>query len=276
MANNKITYNERDFNAYSRSTIYIQKQTNRLLSFSLLWLGVAILFIGLITFAILSIPQLFGVYFRIALSITSNAVTIIASVLLLIGINWGISHYISKRALAEKPATIFLFLLFLVFVIANSFLLPMFFTFQLLGESLGESLGKSHYIMIAIGGAGGLMTLIGVLGYFKVINFGKILPLLMIGFLIELALGIASYFIFSFSSVLEVLYSLTGITVTLGMIGYQFWLIRNQSSQILAFYDDEAEIKRVFIRIAIWNALTLYVSFIRLILFIIRLLNSRF
>lgn len=267
MANNKITYNERDFNAYSRSTIYIQKQTNRLLSFSLLWLGVAILFIGLITFAILSIPQLFGVYLRIALSITSNAVTIIASVLLLIGINWGISHYISKRALAEKPATIFLFLLFLVFVIANSFLLPMFFTFQIL-------LGKSHYIMIAIGGAGGLMTLIGVLGYFKVINFGKILPLLMIGFLIELALGIASYFIFS--SVLEVLYSLTGITVTLGMIGYQFWLIRNQSSQILAFYDDEAEIKRVFIRIAIWNALTLYVSFIRLILFIIRLLNSRF
>ncbi|AJR11966.1 Uncharacterised protein [Mesomycoplasma dispar] len=267
MENKKITYNERDFKAYSRSTIYIQKQTNRLLSFSLLWLGVAILFIGLITFAILSIEPLFSFYLRIALSITSNAVTIIASVLLLIGINWGISHYISKRALAEKPSTFFLFFLFLVFVLANSSLLPMFFTFQIW-------LGNSHYIMIAIGGAGGLMTLIGLLGHFKVINFGKILPLLMIGFLIELALGIATYFIFS--SVLEVLYSLTGITVTLGMIGYQFWLIRNQSSQILAFYDDEAEIKRVFIRIAIWNALTLYVSFIRLILFIIRLLNSRF
>lgn len=267
MENKKITYNERDFKAYSRSTIYIQKQTNRLLSFSLLWLGVAILFIGLITFAILSIPQLFRVYLRIALSITSSAVPIIASVLLLIGINWGISHYISKRALAEKPSTFFLFLLFLVFVLANSILLPMFFALQIL-------LGNSHYIMIAIGGAGGLMTLIGLLGHFKVINFGKILPLLMIGFLIELGLGLASYFIFS--SVLEVLYSLTGITVTLGMIGYQFWLIRNQSSQILAFYDDEAEIKRVFIRIAIWNALTLYVSFIRLILFIIRLLNSRF
>ncbi|CNS21777.1 Uncharacterised protein [Salmonella enterica subsp. enterica serovar Typhimurium str. DT104] len=33
--NNKITYNQRDFKAYSRSTAYIQKQTNRLLGYSL-------------------------------------------------------------------------------------------------------------------------------------------------------------------------------------------------------------------------------------------------
>ncbi|MXR12416.1 hypothetical protein DR081_02115 [Mycoplasma sp. MF12] len=266
MNNNKVVYNERDFKAYSRSTIYIQKQTNRLLAFSLLWLGVAILFISLFTFSILSIESLYSVYSNLTYSMTSNAMRVIFTIILLVGINFGVSYYIGKYALAEKPTTFFLVFLFLIFVLANSFLLPMFFASQIL-------LGKSSYIMIAIAGAGGLMTLIGILGYFQVINFGKILPLIIIGFLIEIVLAIASYFIFS--SFLNTLYSLVGISVTLGTIGYQFWLIRNQSCQILAFYTDENEIKRIFLRVAIWNALSLYISFIRLFLFIIRLLSSR-
>ncbi|MDO6829507.1 Bax inhibitor-1 family protein [Mesomycoplasma ovipneumoniae] len=231
-----------------------------------MWLGVAILLVGLITFAILSIDSLFGAYVRMLHSITSRFTGLLLFFLLLIAVNFGLSYYIGKWALADNPPTIVLVLLFFVFVMANSFLIPMIFAYQI-------ALGQGSYIMIAVGGAGGLMALIGILGYFQVINFGKLLPLIFIGLFIELILLIVSYFVFS--SFVDTLYSFVGITVTLGMIGYEFWSIRNQASTILASYNSHTEIKRVFLRLAIWNALSLYISFLRLVLHILRFLNRR-
>lgn len=266
MNTNKIIYDPKDHKAYSRSTIYIQKQTNKLLSYSLIWLGLGILFIGLLSFAILSISPLFSLYMRLVFALSRSVVAIILWIVALIAINFGIFTYVNSRVLAEKPKTSFLAFLYFVFVLANSLFLPMIFAFYAIE-------GKESYIMIAFAGAGGLMSFVALLGYFNAINFGKLLPFILVGFLIEFTLGIVSYFVFS--SVLSMIYSLVGITVTLGMIGYQFWMIRNQTSQILAFYDDEAIIKRAFMRIAIWNALSLYISFIRLIMFLLRLLNSK-
>ncbi|MXR44275.1 hypothetical protein DR087_00820 [Mycoplasma hyopneumoniae] len=267
MNNNKITYNQRDFKAYSRSTAYIQKQTNRLLGYSLFWLGIAILFIGLLTFAILSIDALFDLYQIFVFSLFSSIATIILITLLILGLNFWISWYIGKNALAEKPSTVFLGFLFFVFIIINSLTLPLFFAFQIIQ-------GNSSLVMLAVAGAGVIMAVVGALGYFNIINFGKLLPLIIAGIVIQFVIGLATHFIFS--TFLETLYSIIGITVTLVIIGYEFWLIRNQSCQILAFYTDEAEIKRVFFRIAIWNALGLYISFIRLVIFITRIMASRY
>ncbi|VEU70539.1 Uncharacterised protein [Mesomycoplasma ovipneumoniae] len=263
---NRIIFDRKDWRAYSRADEATKKLTNKLLSFSIMWLGVAILLVGLITFAILSIDSLFGAYVRILHSITSRFTGLLLFFLLLIAVNFGLSYYIGKWALADNPPTVVLVLLFFVFVMANSFLIPMIFAYQI-------ALGQGSYIMIAVGGAGGLMALIGILGYFQVINFGKLLPLIFIGLFIELILLIVSYFVFS--SFVDTLYSFVGITVTLGMIGYEFWSIRNQASTILASYNSHTEIKRVFLRLAIWNALSLYISFLRLVLHILRFLNRR-
>ncbi|MHA0298530.1 MAG0110 family membrane protein [Mesomycoplasma ovipneumoniae] len=235
-----------------------------------MWLGVAILLVGLITFAILSIDSLFGAYVRMIHGITSRFSGLLLFFILLITVNFGVSYYIGKWALADNPPTVVLVLLFFVFVMANSFLIPMIFAYQI---ASGQDTGQGSYIMIAVGGAGGLMALIGILGYFQVINFGRLLPLIFIGLFIELILLIVSYFVFS--SFVDTLYSFVGITVTLGMIGYEFWSIRNQSSIILGNYNSHTEIKRVFLRLAIWNALSLYISFLRLVLHILRLLNRR-
>ncbi|MBG0730560.1 MAG0110 family membrane protein [Mycoplasma sp. 'Moose RK'] len=262
---NRIVYNSKDSKAYSRSTFYIQKQTNKLLAYSMIWLGLGILFIGLVTFGILSSDTLFSLYLKFIRASFSSVAAIIISLFVLVGINWGISAYISKRALTESPPTVVLALLFLVFISANSLFLPIIFTAQYLVD------GSFNYIMIAFAGAGGLMSMIAILGYFNIINFGKLLPVIAIGFLIEIVIAITSYFVFS--SILTTFYIIIGLSVTLGMVGYQFWLIKNQTCQILAFYNDEAEIKRVFLRIAIWNALTLYLSLVRLFLFLLRLLN---
>ncbi len=263
---NRIIFDRKDWRAYSRADEATKKLTNKLLSFSLMWLGVAILFVGLITFAILSIDSLFAIYLRIVRPITSRTTGILLFLFLLLGVNFGLSYYIGKSALADNPPTFVLVLLFFVFVIANSIILPLIFATELV-------LGNGNYIMIAIGGAGGIMGLIGILGYFQVINFGKLLPLILIGFVIEIILFIVSLYVFS--TFLETLYSLIAITVTLGAIGYEFWSIRNQSSVILANYNSEREIKRVFLRLSIWNALGLYISFLRLVVNILRLLSKR-
>ncbi|MHA0271365.1 MAG0110 family membrane protein [Mesomycoplasma ovipneumoniae] len=263
---NRIIFDRKDWRAYSRADEATKKLTNKLLSFSIMWLGVAILLVGLITFAILSIDSLFSLYVRMVAGITSRFSGLLLFFILLIAVNFGASYYIGKWALADNPPTIVLVLLFFVFVMANSFLIPMIFAYQIAS-------GQGSYIMIAVGGAGGLMALIGILGYFQVINFGRLLPLIFIGLFIELILLIVSYFVFS--SFVDTLYSFVGITVTLGMIGYEFWSIRNQSSIILGNYNSHTEIKRVFLRLAIWNALSLYISFLRLVLHILRLLNRR-
>ncbi|MDW2891289.1 MAG0110 family membrane protein [Mesomycoplasma ovipneumoniae] len=263
---NNIFFDRKDYRAYSRADEATKKLTNKLLSFSIMWLGIAILLVGLITFAILSIDSLFAIYLRMVAGITSRFAGLLLFFLLLIAVNFGLSYYINKWALADNPPTIVLVLLFFVFVMANSFLIPLIFTIQI-------ALGQGNYIMIAVGGAGGIMALIGILGYFQVINFGKLLPLIMIGIFIELTLLIVSYFVFS--SFVDILYSFVAITVTLGMIGYEFWIIRNQSSVILTHYNSETEIKRVFLRLGIANALGLYISFLRLVIQILRLLNRR-
>ncbi|WP_069099824.1 MAG0110 family membrane protein [Mesomycoplasma ovipneumoniae] len=263
---NNIFFDRKDYRAYSRADEATKKLTNKLLSFSIMWLGIAILLVGLITFAILSIDSLFAIYLRIVAGITSRFSGLLLFFVLLIVVNFGLSYYINKRALADNPPTIVLVLLYFVFVMANSFLIPLIFATQI-------ALGQGNYVMIAIGGAGGIMALIGILGYFQVINFGKLLPLILIGIFIEFILLIVSYFVFS--SFVETLYSFVAITVTLGMIGYEFWIIRNQSSVILTHYNSETEIKRVFLRLGIANALGLYISFLRLVIQILRLLSRR-
>lgn len=252
--------------SYSMASVDTKVKTNRLLGFSLLWLGVAIAFVALLSFSILSIPTLFTFYAGIMTNIGTKPAFFIAIMIISLVANVGIVLYMNRTATQEKPSTFFLAFLFFVFVFINSLWIPLILAIQILQE-------KGRNILLALLGVGGITTLMGVLGYYQIINFGKLAPLLIILVVAELITGITMFFVTN--SIVTTIYWILGFGVSLGFMGYQFWIIREQGAQILAYYNDPKEIQRIFIRIGMLNALNLFVAVVRLFMFILRFLNWR-
>ncbi|VEU66619.1 Inhibitor of apoptosis-promoting Bax1 [Mesomycoplasma conjunctivae] len=254
---NRITYN-----MVSTDT---KIKTDKLLAYSLMWLGSAIALIAILSFAIISSPRLFKLYLDIVgIGGKKLDIRLIIIFIVTIVLNIGIFFFISKTALKQKPHTAVLATLYFILILSNSIFLPFVFA-QYIAR------GQAANILIAFFATGGITIFMGLLGYYKIINFGKLVPLLILGIVVEVIIGITSLFVFN--SLLTTIYLALGFGISVLMIGYQFWQIRNQGSYILANYADDENLNRIMLRLSILYGINLFFATIRIFLATLRYLD---
>lgn len=240
--------------------IDVQKATNRLLSYSLMWFGLAISFVLLITFSVLKIPAIQKLYLSLFLIIFSNFVWIIIFSITMIALNLLLYWFIVKFARRNIPLAI-LILAYLVFVILESIWLP------LLLMNFDTNSITLIFLIPTLG-----ISLIGLLGYFRVINFEKIMPLVFIAIGLTFIFSLVSFFVMN--NWIQTIYAALSVFISFGVVGFTFYRMHNSVRQMVSGYVGyEDEIKGVLIREGLINGLILIVSFVRLVIELIRILD---
>lgn len=223
------------------------KTKNKLLSFSLMWMGIAVAIIFLVTWA--AMPNNFLWPIVKSISGFGNIGLIIANSALMIAL-----FFVVKN---KKISTIFIAALYLVFTFVEGIVLAVIF-------KVANVRNLSDLVPLFIF-PGAFFALIGLLGFFNIINFTKLMPFAIfaaIGLLILALIGV-----FVFSRTLNILYTVLGFAVFSIWIGFDIQMLVRQGEFIDYSSKDE------LIRFSIIGGLHLFLDFVNLIMLMLRLTN---
>ncbi|MGL4343537.1 MAG: Bax inhibitor-1/YccA family protein [Metamycoplasmataceae bacterium] len=224
------------------------RSKNKLLSLSLMWLGIGVITIFLISFLLLSFPKflydlsVFFNYFWLMMTII-NVVLLISMFAILRNNNTSIKIAV---------------LLYVAFVVFEGFYLSTSFVWY----NVTSIKDLIPLFLIPIG----IFVLMGIFGYFNIFDFTKLAPFLMFA---TIGLMIFSFFSFFFyrNSTTEIIFSLVGLIIFILWIGFDLQRII-RIGQNLDFYD-----KKDMLRLSLMFGINLFIDFIQILFFLLRLMR---
>ncbi len=183
------------------------------------------------------------------LKLTANPFILIGSLVAELGLVMGISFGFNR--ISALTAT----MLFLVYAALNGFTLSM----VLLAFTTASVVGA----FVATGALFGAMSIIGYTTHIDLSKFGTFVMMALIGLLIAMVVSI-----FISSGPLDIIISIVGVLLFTGLTAYDTQRIGRMAAQMNA--QGEAGAK-----LSIFGALKLYLDFINLFLFMLRLIGRR-
>lgn len=274
-------------NAFKKSPIqFVQadekRLSNRLLSYSLMWLSLGIFLIAILSFAILAISPIREAYFRLIFGVSRSAIGLLVTNLVLTFASIGIMLFISNQSRRQNSSLAVLVPMYILFIILESFWLPALISalflirtiddnFSFVVESLDHK--TISYVLLAFTIPAGVFAIIGALGWYQIVDFSRFVIFIWVGLAVELILFIVSYFIFN--SIVNAIYLVIATLVTFAMIGYNFWLMRQESLYWLATDKYNEDLKAKFLRIGLAYGMFLLVSYLRLVIILLKLFSRR-
>lgn len=219
---------------------------NKILKSSFAWMGLAMLLTSLAAYIFASTPALMTLLFNesgTGLSILGYVV-MFAPLLFVLGINFGLNKL-------SMPALVGLF-------VAYSLINGISFSFIFFAYSFGSVIK----VFLSTAALFGIMA---VAGYTTRTDLTKLGSLLMIGLIGIIVASLINFF--THSSGLEYLISILGVIIFTGLTAYDVQKIKNLSQ--------DADHLPIAGKLGIIGALTLYLDFINLFLFLLRLFGGK-
>lgn len=224
----------------------------KVLSRSLLWMGLGLTFIVLVAY----LTSSFAVFenFMLRISFGSNWLMILLfNITLMIGLMFTLYN---PKISIWIPIT-----LYAVFAIYEGI-----FISSLLYISGSLNVSRLLLFMLIPAGVFGLM---GIVAYFDLVDFSKTIPFLIFGSLILLILGIT--LIFVNSGVLEKVYLFLSALIFIVWIGFDIQMIKRTEEKFLGINQfDDKEMKKTLNRLSLIFGISLFIDFIRLLWVVIR------
>ena len=172
---------------------------------------------------------------------------LIAELALVMGVSWGIKHISTAIAIP----------LFLIYAALNGLTLSVLFVVY--------TLGSVAYIFLASAALFGVMSILGYTTKIDLAKMGTFLLMGVIGLVIAMIVNI-----FWANSALGWIVTFAGIILFLGLTMFDTQRIRRMTATALQHGDEDIEA-----RLGILGALSLYLDFINLFLFLLRLGGRR-
>ncbi|MGL4252143.1 MAG: Bax inhibitor-1/YccA family protein [Metamycoplasmataceae bacterium] len=227
---------------------------NLLISYALMWMGIGVAIIFLMTYLVMSVEPIRDFVSRIAFSAMGWIMLLIINMVLSLTI----------FLLMNKLSLSVLAILYLAFV----FIQGLFISTTLYYSGFGpEAEGiKNVFLLFLV--PSGIFVIMGFLGYFQIFDFSKIGPFL---FFATIGLIFFSIFVYFFGGdTSQKWYSIIGIVIFSLWIGFDIWWIQRTSQQIE--FNGGME-KNELIRIGLIFGLRLFIDFINILLFVVRLVR---
>ena len=209
-----------------------------------LWMTAALCITAGAAFLTASSPALLSVIFGNSIAIW---VLFIAELGLVLGVSAGISR------LSAKTAT----LLFLLYALVNGLTLSVIFFAYEMG-TIAQAFAASSLTF-------GAMSIFGITTKKDLSGLGGILFMALIGLIIASVINI-----FWANSTMDAIITYAGVFIFVGLTAYDTQKIKAMTSAVE--YNNDASMTR---KVAILGALTLYLDFINLFLYILRLFGRR-
>lgn len=224
----------------------IAKQQATFISKVYMWMSLALFISGFTAYFTANSPGLLSLMF----GTTSPTFLYYALILGELGLVFALSGAIHKMTLGLASA-VFLFYSFL-----NGMTLAMIF--------LAYTFSSIATTFFITAGTFAIMSLYGYFTKTDLTKFGRILSMALLGVLLAIVVNI-----FLNNSMLDLIISVVGVLIFVGLIAYDTQTLKNIGSQI------NSEDGESYSKIAIQGALSLYLDFINLFLFLLRFLGSR-
>jgi FtsH-binding integral membrane protein len=206
-----------------------------------MWMGLGLFLSAVTAFLTVSTSLV-----RLAINPAVLIVAIIAEFALVMGISFGMRRMSANMAMG----------LFMVYAVLNGFTLSVVL--------LAFSGGTVAIAFLSTAGMFGAMSIFALTGKVDLTRMGSFLGMALIGLMIAMFLNI-----FFRSSAFDFLISIAGIVLFTGLTAYDTQRIAQMASEMRVQQGDDA------IKFSIFGALQLYLDFINLFLFILRLLGGR-
>ena len=206
------------------------------------WMTLALAITGFSAFAVASTPNLQQI---VLMNTWVMWGLIIAEFALVIGISWGINK------LSLTTAT----LLFVLYSVINGATLSVIF--------VAYSIGTISKVFFITAGTFAVMAFIGYVTKTDLSKLGKILFMALIGVIIATVVNI-----FVKSSGLDLILSYVGVLVFVGLTAYDTQKIKNMLWQA-------GDLSETSQKIALLGALSLYLDFINLFIYLLRIFGRR-
>jgi uncharacterized protein len=224
----------------------IAKQQATFISKVYMWMSLALFISGLTAYFTANSSGLLSLMF----SPTGPTFLFYALIIGELGLVFALSGAIHKMTLGLASA-IFLFYSFI-----NGMTLSIIFLAYTM-----SSIASTFFI------TAGTFAIMSLYGYFTktdLTKFGRILSMALLGVLLAIVVNI-----FLKNSMLDLIISMVGVLIFVGLIAYDTQTLKNIGAQI------NTDIGENHSKIAIQGALSLYLDFINLFLFLLRFLGSR-
>ena len=226
---------------------------NKLISYSLMWMGVGVAIIFLMTYLVMSVPAIGNIVQKIASS-QGWPILLVVNIGLVIGIS-----FLSQRL--NLPTLILMYMLFV-------FIQGLFVSSTLYYSGFGVQAEGMKNVFLLFLVPSGIFVLMGLLGFFQVFDFSKIGPFLMFA---TIGLMIFSIFLVFFGGArAEKWYSLMGMVVFSLWIGFDIWWIQRTSDQIESSGGMSNE---ELVRMGLIFGIRLFIDFVNILMFAARALR---
>lgn len=206
------------------------------------WMALALAITGVTAYGVANSPEILSIIF-------SNSIVFWALIIAEFGLVFAISGMMHKISMTTAG------LLFMAYSIVNGLTLSSIFLVYTM-----ESIGHVFFITA---GTFGAMAVIGYTTKTDLTSFGKIMFMALIGIIIATVVNM-----FMKSSALQMGISYLGVLIFVGLTAYDSQKIKEMLYD--ADYMDESAQK-----LALLGALTLYLDFINLFLYLLRIFGSR-
>ena len=238
-----MNYNDLDFNLSSR-----ERELSMSAAFPILmrkvyvWMTLALALTGFTAYGVATSPGIISALY-------SNSVLLWGLVIAEFAIVFGVSAAINRLSLTTAT------LLFVLYSVINGALFSSIF--------LVYTMSSIASVFFITAGTFGVMALIGYTTKKDLSSMGKILFMALIGIIIATIVNI-----FLKSSGLETIVSYLGVLIFVGLTAYDTQKIKN----MLLMAPDASEASQ---KIALFGALNLYLDFINLFIYLLRIFGRR-
>lgn len=227
---------------------------NKLISFSLMWMGVGVAIIFLMTYLVITTPSINRIINDIVSTRFGGPMLVILNLALILGIS-----FFSQRL--NLPSLI---LLYIVFIMVQGIFVST--TIYWSGFSAEVSNSKNIFLIFLIPSL--IFVVMGLLGYFQVFDFSKLGPFLIFA---TIGLMIFSLFVVFFGGESsQKWYSLFGVVLFSLWIGFDVWWIQRTSDQIESSGGMD---KQGIIKLGLVFGLRLFIDFVNVLMFLARLMR---
>lgn len=244
---------EKSFPKIFQKSVEKSSTKNRLISYSLMWMGVGVAIIFLMTYLVMSVPQISEIVRNIAGS-AGWSILLIVNIGLILALSF----------MMQRLNMLSLVLLYLTFVFIQGLFVSTTIYYSGFGPS-AEGL-KNVFLLFLVPSV--IFVIMGLLGYFQIFDFSKIAPFLVFA---TIGLLIFSIFLFFFGGEsAQKWYSLIGIVIFSLWIGFDIWWIQRTSDQIESAGGME---NNELMRIGLMFGIRLFIDFINILMFVARMIR---
>ncbi|MDK2819470.1 MAG: Bax inhibitor-1 family protein [Mycoplasmataceae bacterium] len=225
---------------------------NKLISYSLMWMGLGVMIIFLMSYLVLSVPEISNIFIRIANEFW--IILLIVNMALILGLSF----------FAQRLSLKMLILMYIVFILVEGLFLST--TLYYFGFGVDNNNGIKNLFLLFLAPSS-IFIVMGFLGWFQIFDFSKIAPFL---FFATIGLIIFSILLLFFGGPrAEKWYSLFGIIIFSLWIGFDIWWIQRTATEIESSGNSNEEL----VRIGLIFGIRLFIDFVNLLIYFARLIR---